>query len=355
MAHRFGTVRLLLIVGLVISGNIESVGRPLPMRAATEFRIEASVLRLERVDLIAQGILPRGGTAPSTPLGFATNLPEGVARSLAEGLRTKTVQKLQFTAASGKGTQIRIGSRLAATDGELEYLYAGIDMEVTPSVSPSGDISILIVSQVQVRRGGQTALGREQIVFASQSIRNEIGFAEGNRVIVGGFVNDAEIRSLKNMPGLKDSPVLDYVLSETAKKDDVELVVLLTPHIIRGPATISLDRPVAPAAASARPASVAASPAPPTPSGANAPVVQQAPAALALYTVQVGAFKSLDTARELHERLGKRYDDVFIETVSNEQTLYRVRVGRLEDLVTARKLEMQLRREGFRPVVASLN
>jgi cell division septation protein DedD len=53
---------------------------------------------------------------------------------------------------------------------------------------------------------------------------------------------------------------------------------------------------------------------------------------ITLYTVQVGAFGSVENAENLHKKLSATYSDITISpTTSGDQTLYRVRIGTFEN------------------------
>jgi rare lipoprotein A len=64
------------------------------------------------------------------------------------------------------------------------------------------------------------------------------------------------------------------------------------------------------------------------------------------YTVQAGAFESEANARNLANRLRKKYPDVYLLTVrTNQNTVYRVRVGSLGQKQSAFQLAERLSRE----------
>jgi len=65
-----------------------------------------------------------------------------------------------------------------------------------------------------------------------------------------------------------------------------------------------------------------------------------------LYTVQAGAFESEANARNLADRLRKKYSDVYLLTVrTNQTTVYRVRVGLLDRKLIAFHLADRMFRE----------
>lgn len=64
------------------------------------------------------------------------------------------------------------------------------------------------------------------------------------------------------------------------------------------------------------------------------------------YTVQAGAFESEANAKNLADRLRRKYPDVYLLTVrTNQNTVYRVRVGLLDQKQFAFQLADRLSRE----------
>src|SRR5688572_15522356 len=79
-------------------------------------------------------------------------------------------------------------------------------------------------------------------------------------------------------------------------------------------------------------ATAGASPRPPTSSGSPSGSSASLPSTSGSFTVQVGAFESLEVAESLKKNLEQRHSNVTVETYSTTRTFYRVRVGRLTDM-----------------------
>ena len=60
--------------------------------------------------------------------------------------------------------------------------------------------------------------------------------AEGETNLLGGIITTTEQTSLSGIPGLKDIPILRYLFANENKElDTQEIVIMLTPHIVRLP------------------------------------------------------------------------------------------------------------------------
>jgi general secretion pathway protein D len=137
--------------------------------------------------------------------------------------------------------------------------------------------------------------GISQPIIGQRKIEHEIRLKEGEVNVLGGMLEDKDIRSLNGIPGLAQIPILKYLFSQTSTEHATnEIVFVLIPHIIRArdvndlnekalevgtAAAIELRRasqqaPAAPGEAPAVPGPAAQAPAPQTP-------VQAAPQAAA--------------------------------------------------------------------------
>src|SRR5262249_11718576 len=84
--------------------------------------------------------------------------------------------------------------------------------------------------------GSRDAAGLLLPVFTNRSITHEIRLAEGETNILGGIITTTEMTSLSGLPGLKDIPILRYLFANSTKsRDTQEIIVMLTPHIVRLP------------------------------------------------------------------------------------------------------------------------
>jgi cell division septation protein DedD len=169
---------------------------------------------------------------------------------------------------------------------------------------------------------------------------------------------------LSKIGTLRGSPVLNYLfLSGNATEDQPELVVVLTPRIVRfsdAPASSSVARVVQPSVPKVvvQPSvpKVVVQPSVPkvidiTPKKPKNETVRFT------FTVQIGAFITEAKARGIAAELKKKYPDVYIDTLESlaeGRPRNRVRLGHFPNYGLAKELEGQLRRDGFDPFVVTL-
>jgi general secretion pathway protein D len=314
-------------------------------KAKPEVLVDATVLEVDRNTLRQLGILPPQGTAvttiggsaatgaattgnafplnqlPSTTANYSLIIPPTTAQFLATSGNTKLVQNPRVRATDGKLASIRIGSQVPIASGSFQpafvgatgtpvvnfqFVDVGVNLDITPHVLLNRDVSMTIQVQVRALAGDRNVGGVTQPVLTNRQVQHDIRLAEGETNILGGIITDSEAVSLNGIPGLKDIPILRYFFSQEQKtRDQTEIIIMLTPHILRMPnireanmrglntgsetiprlrnpaVTVPAPSPTPPSAAPApaggppAPGNAAAAPNPPAPA---APAPQVAPA-----------------------------------------------------------------------------
>jgi general secretion pathway protein D len=90
--------------------------------------------------------------------------------------------------------------------------------------------------QVSALAGDRNLGGLTLPVFTNRSVTHEIRLAEGESNVLGGIITDTEAVSMAGIPGLKDIPILKYFFGQERKqRDETEIIIMLTPHILRMP------------------------------------------------------------------------------------------------------------------------
>ena len=283
--------------------------------AKPEILIEVKVLEVERASLSTLGV-------PAS--SFVMNVTDDTARSIADPTRSKTLQSFQVTTVGDSSAGFRVASRVNTLPQALD---AGVDFQVTTRVSVKREISLQLVSQVKVRRADEPDVNAA-LLFAGHAMNQEIVTAEGAHVVLGGFATEADAGQMAKLANLQKSPLLRYVFS-TEDAQEPEIIVVLTPHIVRVPTIADV---------------VAAPPAP-----VSVPVTVETPT---LYTVQVGAFKIQANAHAFLTELSRRYSGVSIQPPLPGRTLYRVQVGQFTDRQAAAQVQKQLQAQGINSYVS---
>src|SRR6266567_5640994 len=244
-------------------------------KAKPEVLVEATIMEVDRSTLRQLGILPPQGTAVTTTGGtggtgtstgtsfplnrlprssasFSLTIPPTTAQFLATSTNTRLLQNPRIRATDGKLASIRIGSQVPIASGSFQpafvgatgtpvvnfqFVDVGVNLDITPRVLLNHEVSMTVQVQVRAVAGDRNIGGVTQPVLTNRQVQHEIRLAEGETNILGGIITDTEAVSLSGIPGLKDIPILRYLFSQEKKtRDSTEIIIMLTPHIVRMPA-----------------------------------------------------------------------------------------------------------------------
>lgn len=110
------------------------------------------------------------------------------------------------------------------------YEDLGLTMKVKPVVHGDSDVSLSVELKVRALTGG----GVNGVpIIGNREYTGSINVKNEQSAVVAGEVSSTEQRSLSGIPGIGQFPGLNRATaSNTTEKDDDELIVVITPHII---------------------------------------------------------------------------------------------------------------------------
>lgn len=130
----------------------------------------------------------------------------------------------------------------------VAYLDVGLKLDVEPSVTLEDEVVIKValeVSSIVKEVPGPSSSLAYQI--GTRSAATTLRLANGETQVLAGLINDEERSSARRLPGLGDIPTLGRLFS--AQRDSAiktEVVLLITPHIVRNvvaPLATRADQP----------------------------------------------------------------------------------------------------------------
>ncbi|MDE2480789.1 MAG: type II secretion system protein GspD [bacterium] len=112
---------------------------------------------------------------------------------------------------------------------QLQYINVGVSLEILPRISTDGHVTADIFSEVSsILSYVQTA--------PRIAVRQELTAAtvkDGQSVIIGGLLQDQEIKSMSKIPGLGDIPILgEFFRQTTSTSQKTNLYLVITPHVL---------------------------------------------------------------------------------------------------------------------------
>ena len=201
---------------------------------------------------------------------YSLTLPGATANAILTDNATRIIQDPEVRVTDGQKATLKIGDRVPVATGsfqagvgvgvgsgagvvnplvntQFQYIDVGVNIDVTPRVHPNGDVSMKLSVEVSQISGTSNIGGISQPVISQRKVEHDVRLKEGEVSILGGLIERDEIKNINGIPGLADIPMFRYLFSDNSNQvEDNEVLIVLTPHVIRMP-TITADdlRPLA--------------------------------------------------------------------------------------------------------------
>ena len=127
----------------------------------------------------------------------------------------------------------------------------GVGLTFTPTVLDAGRISLKIATEVsELSNAGAFTLG--SVTSATLTVpglkvrraNTTVELSSGGSLVMAGLIQENTKQSLNGLPGAKDIPILGALFrSRDYQNEETELVVIVTPYIVRQVARDKLARP----------------------------------------------------------------------------------------------------------------
>jgi general secretion pathway protein D len=187
---------------------------------------------------------------------FVVNLPTGIiARFLQTDSTAKILAAPKLRGADGKQTTLRIGTevpipvtQILAAAGQssgtfapatsIQYKNVGINMELTPRVNAVGEVTFDPIAAEFSLIGGERDLGGglKAPEFLTRSVKGTLRIKDGETALIGGLIQGEDRNTMAGIIGVQSIPLLNRVLTSPDKeKTDSEILISITPHVVRGP------------------------------------------------------------------------------------------------------------------------
>jgi pilus assembly protein CpaC len=169
---------------------------------------------------------------------------DGLIRMLAEP---------NLTAISGEPAKFLAGGEypipVKDSNGQTSITYKefGVGVSFTPVVLSEGRISLKIESEVsELSNAGAIVLDSTSIpALKKRQANSTVELPSGGSIALAGLISDDVRQNIDGFPGLKDVPVLGTLFrSRDFIKRETELVVIVTPYLVKPVAPKELARPL---------------------------------------------------------------------------------------------------------------
>ena len=120
------------------------------------------------------------------------------------------------------------------TSNSVQYRATGILLEVKPTISASGAVSLSVSQEVSNRAANVSVGGSEYPSFSKRKVSTDVVVEEGKTVVIAGLIEDKGDGSSVGLPGLKDVPLFGALFGSTRKvSTKTELLISITPYIVQ--------------------------------------------------------------------------------------------------------------------------
>ena len=211
------------------------------------------------------------GSGPPIPLNelgrtlshglYIYPIPNLLAEMLLTSGSSQILAKPQLRVMEGQKAMVHIGDKYpiptantyATTTATTNYTpitsYTyqdiGVKIEIEPKVHHNREITIKLkvdVSSISGSVGAGTATNPAQPIIGTRESNSVIRLEDGETSLMAGLIDNETRRSLNGTPGLSEIPILRRLFSQTQDdKKSTDVVMLLTPHIIRMPNITETD------------------------------------------------------------------------------------------------------------------
>jgi len=141
---------------------------------------------------------------------------------------------------------IRIGDRVPVITNtststgfvaeSVQYIDVGLKLEVEPTIYPNDEISIKLALEVSsVTKEIISKSGTLSYQIGGRNASTVLRLKDGETQILGGLINDQDVKSANRFPGLGALPILGRLFSSHKdSQDKTELILSITPRLVRG-------------------------------------------------------------------------------------------------------------------------
>ena len=128
----------------------------------------------------------------------------------------------------------------------IDSVFAGILLDITPEISEDGTITLKINPSISdtIDTVSTTTTGTRNIPpdLSRKQISSVVTLNDGEHVVLGGLISSKTGTQVSKVPLLGDLPLLEYLFKREKRVNKVdELVLIITPHIIKVDSDLSLE------------------------------------------------------------------------------------------------------------------
>jgi pilus assembly protein CpaC len=193
------------------------------------------------------------GSTPSVQATIRAMESAGVVRTLAEpnltaisGESATFIAGGEFPIPTGVTCQTATGGGTGPCSPSVGFKKFGISLNFTPIVLTEGRISLRVMTEVsEVSNDNSISIsGLTVPSIKTRRAETTLEIPSGGSMAMAGLIQDQTKQAINGLPGLSQLPVLGALFrSRDFVNNQTELMVLVTPYVVRAVAQKDLSRP----------------------------------------------------------------------------------------------------------------
>jgi pilus assembly protein CpaC len=234
-------------LGINLSGNLSSGTTAVTFNNANPFTANGGPL------VPGNAITAAFGSAPSVQASIQAMENAGVERTLAEpnltaisGETATFIAGGEFPIPTGVTCQTTAAGAVGQCAPSIAFKKFGISLNFTPVVLTEGRISLRVMTEVsEVSTDNSINISGISVPsIKTRRAETTLEIPSGGSMAMAGLIQDQTKAAINGLPGLAQLPVLGALFrSRDFVNNQTELMVLVTPYIVRAVAQKDLSRP----------------------------------------------------------------------------------------------------------------
>jgi general secretion pathway protein D len=188
-----------------------------------------------------------------TSQDFAITLPGALLQALMSDRGTRVLQSPQVRATDTVKSSLKIGDRFPYATGsfqpgvatvgvsplvstQFQFADVGVNVDITPKIHGFDEVSLTVEIDISQVRDRIDVGGLSQPVIGQRKVSHNVRLRTGEVSMLGGLLQEQDTKNVSGVPGVGHVPVLKRLFTgESVERSQGELLIVLVPHIVRGP------------------------------------------------------------------------------------------------------------------------
>jgi pilus assembly protein CpaC len=156
--------------------------------------------------------------------------------------KAKILSNPSLTAASGGKASFLVGGEvpipMAQAQGQVtvDWKEYGVKLDIAPTVMDNGKISLKLSPEVSTLdyNNGVRINNFSIPALSSRKTDTQIVLQDGQSLLIGGLLQNQDVKHIEKLPLLGDIPVLGELFKSSGfQTDQTELTIMVTPRLVK--------------------------------------------------------------------------------------------------------------------------